>query len=63
MDSIIEVQRQAHEEAERYEQALAEILIKPTTGVSGTAECSGRRPPFAYDDLWGVLTDPRNPEE
>ena len=33
MDSIIEVQRQAHEEAERYEQALAEILIKPTTGV------------------------------
>jgi hypothetical protein len=34
MDSIIEAQRQAHEEIERYQQALADILIKPTSGVS-----------------------------
>lgn len=30
MDSIIEIQRQSHEEVERYEQALADILGKPT---------------------------------
>ncbi len=34
MNSIIEVQRQSHEEIERYEQALADILNKPTSGVS-----------------------------
>jgi hypothetical protein len=35
MESIIELQRQEHEEMERYEQALADILNKPVTGVSG----------------------------
>jgi hypothetical protein len=34
MESIIELQRQEHEEVERYEQALADILNKQTTGVS-----------------------------
>lgn len=34
MESIIELQRQEHEEMERYEQALADILNKPVTGVS-----------------------------
>lgn len=34
MESIIELQRQEHEEIERYEQALADILNKHTTGVS-----------------------------
>lgn len=33
MESIIELQRQEHEEIERYEQALADILNKPVTGV------------------------------
>ncbi|KAJ9128169.1 hypothetical protein QFC24_000461 [Naganishia onofrii] len=32
MESIIELQRQEHEEIERYEQALADILNKPVTG-------------------------------
>ncbi|KAK4683934.1 splicing factor 3A subunit 3, partial [Tremellales sp. Uapishka_1] len=31
MDSIIETQRQAHEEIERYEQALAEVLLQNPT--------------------------------
>lgn len=31
MDSIIEVQRQSHEEIERYEQALADLLSKQPT--------------------------------
>ncbi|GHJ85493.1 hypothetical protein NliqN6_1895 [Naganishia liquefaciens] len=35
MDSIIELQRQEHEEVERYEQALADILNKHTTGRRG----------------------------
>lgn len=34
MESIIELQRQEHEEVDRYEQALADILNKQTTGVS-----------------------------
>lgn len=36
MDSLIELQRQSHEEIERYEQALAEVLIKQVSGVSWT---------------------------
>ncbi|KAJ9109723.1 hypothetical protein QFC19_001953 [Naganishia cerealis] len=32
MESIIELQRQEHEEVERYEQALADVLNKPVTG-------------------------------
>ncbi|KAJ9110175.1 hypothetical protein QFC20_003027 [Naganishia adeliensis] len=35
MESIIELQRQEHEEMERYEQALADILNKPVTGRRG----------------------------
>lgn len=31
MDSLIEVQRQTHEEIERYERALATVLAKPST--------------------------------
>ena len=43
MESIIELQRQEHEEIERYEQALADILNKHTTGVSwGSCSCSLR---------------------
>lgn len=34
MDSIIETQRQTHEELERYEQALAEVLMQNPTVVS-----------------------------
>lgn len=34
MDSIIETQRATHEEIERYEQALAEILMQNPSMVS-----------------------------
>jgi hypothetical protein len=34
MDSIIETQRQSHEELERYEQALAEVLLQNPSAVS-----------------------------
>lgn len=34
MDSIIETQRQTHEGIERYEQALAEVLMQNPTAVS-----------------------------
>jgi splicing factor 3A subunit 3 len=34
MDSIIETQRQTHEELERYEAALAEVLMQNPTVVS-----------------------------
>lgn len=37
MDSIIETQRQTHEELERYEQALAEVLMQNPTVVSPVA--------------------------
>lgn len=43
MESIIELQRQEHEEMERYEQALADILNKPVTGVSFLCNVSGDR--------------------
>lgn len=34
MNSIFETQRQTHEEIERYEQALAEVLLQAPTAVS-----------------------------
>ena len=34
MDSIIETTRQTHEEIERYEQALADVLMQNPTAVS-----------------------------
>ncbi len=34
MDSIIETQRQTHEEIERYEQALSDVLMQNPTVVS-----------------------------
>jgi splicing factor 3A subunit 3 len=34
MDSIYETQRQTHEEIERYEHALAEVLLQAPTVVS-----------------------------
>lgn len=34
MDSIIETQRACHEEIERYEQALADVLMQNPTAVS-----------------------------
>lgn len=34
MDSIIETQRASHEELERYEQALAEVLMQNPSVVS-----------------------------
>lgn len=34
MDSIIETQRATHEEIERYEQALADVLMQNPTAVS-----------------------------
>jgi heat shock protein HslJ len=34
MDSIIETQRACHEEIERYEQALAEVLMQNPSVVS-----------------------------
>lgn len=34
MDSIFETQRQTHEEIERYEHALAEVLLQAPTAVS-----------------------------
>lgn len=37
MDSIIETQRQTHEELERYEAALAEVLMQNPTVVSTTS--------------------------
>lgn len=33
MDSIIETQRQTHEELDRYEQALADVLMQNPTVV------------------------------
>jgi splicing factor 3A subunit 3 len=36
MDSIIETQRQTHEELERYEAALAEVLMQNPTVVSSS---------------------------
>lgn len=38
MDSIIETQRQTHEGIERYEQALAEVLMQNPTAVSTPAQ-------------------------
>lgn len=38
MDSIIETQRQTHESIERYEQALAEVLMQNPTAVSTPAQ-------------------------
>jgi hypothetical protein len=38
MDSIVETQRQTHEELERYEQALADVLMQNPTVVSEPAE-------------------------
>jgi splicing factor 3A subunit 3 len=38
MDSIIETQRQTHEELERYEAALAEVLMQNPTVVSRPLE-------------------------
>ena len=38
MNSIIETQRQAHEEIESYEQALAEVLMQNPTTVSRSAK-------------------------
>ncbi|OCB84850.1 hypothetical protein A7U60_g8071 [Sanghuangporus baumii] len=35
MDSVIEVQRQTHEEVERLERALAQVLAKPSTTQQG----------------------------
>jgi hypothetical protein len=34
MNSIFETQRQTHEEIERYEHALAEVLLQAPTAVS-----------------------------
>jgi hypothetical protein len=34
MDSIYETQRQTHEEIDRYEQALADVLMQAPTAVS-----------------------------
>jgi hypothetical protein len=34
MDSIIETQRQTHEELERYEEALSSVLMQNPTAVS-----------------------------
>lgn len=34
MDSIFETQRATHEEIERYEQALADVLMQNPTAVS-----------------------------
>jgi hypothetical protein len=39
MDSIVETQRQTHEELERYEAALAEVLIQNPTVVSLSNVC------------------------
>lgn len=41
MDSIIETQRACHEEIERYEQALADVLMQNPTVVSPTTLSSG----------------------
>lgn len=41
MDSIIEVQRNTHEEIERLDQALADVLSRPQVTVS-TVFCSSR---------------------
>jgi hypothetical protein len=38
MDSIIETQRATHEEIERYEQALAEVLMQNPQAVSHAAD-------------------------
>lgn len=47
MESIVEVQRQSHEEIERYEQALADVLSKPST----SSRESLRNQHKAYDIL------------
>lgn len=39
MDSIVETQRQTHEELERYEQALADVLMQNPTVVSQSSHC------------------------
>ena len=43
MDSIVETQRQTHEELERYEAALAEVLMQNPTVVSCSSEACVRR--------------------
>jgi splicing factor 3A subunit 3 len=47
MDSIIETQRQTHEELERYEAALAEVLIQNPTVVSQSALVPRANPDLA----------------
>lgn len=44
MESIIEIQRQNHEEIELYQQALADILVKQSSNVShdGLAGLAGQ---------------------
>lgn len=37
MNSVIETQRACHEEIERYEQALADVLMQQPVGVSAQA--------------------------
>lgn len=44
MDSIIETQRQTHESIERYEQALAEVLMQNPTAVSTPAQHNTTNP-------------------
>lgn len=39
MDSIVETQRQTHEELERYESALADVLMQNPTVVSQVTPC------------------------
>lgn len=40
MDSVIETQRASHEEIERYEQALADVLMQQPVGVSAALKLS-----------------------
>lgn len=42
MDSVFETQRATHEEIERYEQALADVLMQNPTAVSSNAELPAR---------------------
>lgn len=57
MDSIIEVQRNTHEEIERFDRALADILSRPQVTVSAMFSFKSRLAPTRLFYLKNTLPE------